>query len=858
MSTSPVISLVVPCYKVGRYLPDFLESLDKQTLSPGLFEVIFVIDGCPEDSEQVVRSWIDATSLQTRIVVTENRGVSSARNTGLSLAKGTWVSFPDPDDVLDEEYLSVVSTRLKSAPHISMLSTRLVRVDEGVSRSLGHILDYRYLEGSREVDLRVEPQFLQLAVHTAFFRRNLLNDSGVRFDTNLRVFEDGKFVAEYLLAANNSKIFVDCEALYFYKVRDDGSGALASSGSDLIGRYLTTSREAHKRLLQVSGTNEKAPEWLQFMVLYDLYWIFAAALRIKDSVHGAPPALLDELNVLLREVFALFSYEVLFSFNIVKVRPEIRAAWLTANAGAIKHRWVRRYRFDRTSNLVELRYLSSTRTERDSFVVDGKTVEPAYSKWRGVLLFGQVWVFERIVWVVDGHDIQVQADNGQSEGFFDEGRVASDGDFSRALNWQQPARPRPLPLGQKLPKQRRLTKTRNRVLRARHSFLRKLAVVPPFSRRYRNLWILMDRDTQANDNAEALYRFLANEKPEVNTRFVIRKEAPDYSRLRQEGFKVLPFGGIKHFLAVRNASHIVSSHIDEYVVRPFRKLGVPKTWNYVFLQHGVTHNDLSRWLNTKDVQLLMTATEPEAAAFVEDGGPYIFTDKEIRLTGFPRHDGLAEAVRNRDRQPNRRSILIMPTWRSYLLDERNRVGNARRAEEGFASSEYVQQWSALLGDAQLLSLARRNDLQVVLLPHPNLEPHLDLLEVPDWIEVASYQTGSVAALTANAAITVTDYSSQAFEGAFAFAPCVYFQFDRAEFYGGTHIVSPGYFDVVKDGFGPVVEETSEVVGALDSLLDGESDEAKRYLQRIADLYPSRDGRASERVFEEISELRDRR
>ncbi|KAM9863127.1 hypothetical protein ACI1US_00916 [Leucobacter sp. BZR 635] len=864
MADLPLVSLVVPCFKVERFLRGFLESIDLQGVDPELFEVILVVDGSPDNSEAVIREWAADTPYSVQINVTENRGVSSARNTGLDAATGRWITFPDPDDLLGAGYLQHVVDAIKADPVESLLATRLVRIDEGTKQALGHALDYRYSQGTRTLDLADEPTFLQLAVHTALFRAHILAEQRVRFDPRLRVFEDGKFVAQYLLAAQNTHIRVLSEAHYLYQVRVDGTGALSASDADPASRYLVTARAAHLELLQQVDQEDAAPLWLQYMVLYDLYWLFAASMRMKDPIHGADAEQLRELNALVRSVLQRCSTEALWGFNLVSVVPEIRGAWIAANAGEIAERWVRRYREDRGLGGTELRYLSVGTEHAERVISGGSSVQPLYAKWRSVRFLGEDWLYERILWVPASGLITLTSEPGDPEGFADAGTVHTDEDFRTRFGWNRPSTSKPVDArlagGNPISMPAR-TPRRNPARRIRglvQGLLNRLAVVPPFSLPYRNGWVLLDRDTQANDNAEAFAQYLVKHQPRTNTRFVVRRRSPDYRRLRKDGIRVIPFGGARHFLAVRNASHLVSSHIDEYVVRPFEQLGVAKTWNFVFLQHGVTQNDLSRWFNAKDVQLIMTATEPERRAFVSDLTPYILSNKEVRLTGFPRHDRLVAAMATTQSARTRRSVLIMPTWRSYLLTEVTGDGNSRSAGEAFADSEYVAQWSALLNSPKLAALAEAHNLELVLLPHPNLEPHLEYLSIPKSVRVESYQQGSIAGLLARAEVTVTDYSSQSFEGAFCGAPCVYFQFDREEFYGGGHIGSPGYFDVARDGFGPVVQHVDSVFTGIAEVLDGASEQARAYRQRIEEIYPARDGNASKRVFDAISALRDRR
>ncbi|WP_284328523.1 hypothetical protein [Demequina litorisediminis] len=98
------------------------------------------------------------------------------------------------------------------------------------------------------------------------------------------------------------------------------------------------------------------------------------------------------------------------------------------------------------------------------------------------------------------------------------------------------------------------------------------------------------------------------------------------------------------------------------------------------MQHGVTKDDLSRWLNSKDIALCITTTPAEHASIVGDGTSYKATSRETALTGQPRHDRLVRLAKAPgERQP---TILVMPTWRRELMGKNVDGGNLREPVRG--------------------------------------------------------------------------------------------------------------------------------------------------------------------------------
>ena len=97
----PTLSIIVPCYKQAEYLPETLDSVLKQTFKE--WECIIVNDGSPDNASQVAQKYVDLDS-RFRLIETENRGVSAARNTGIRASSGKYILPLDGDDLILPEY----------------------------------------------------------------------------------------------------------------------------------------------------------------------------------------------------------------------------------------------------------------------------------------------------------------------------------------------------------------------------------------------------------------------------------------------------------------------------------------------------------------------------------------------------------------------------------------------------------------------------------------------------------------------------------------------------------------------------------------------------------------------------------
>lgn len=97
-----LISIIVPVYNVGRYLEQCINSIICQTYP--YLEIILVNDGSTDHSEKIIESFRQKDS-RIRYIVQSNQGLSSARNLGKSVAKGSYIAFVDADDYIADDYV---------------------------------------------------------------------------------------------------------------------------------------------------------------------------------------------------------------------------------------------------------------------------------------------------------------------------------------------------------------------------------------------------------------------------------------------------------------------------------------------------------------------------------------------------------------------------------------------------------------------------------------------------------------------------------------------------------------------------------------------------------------------------------
>lgn len=118
-----VISVIVPVYKVEKYLNECIESILNQTYKN--LEIILVDDGSPDNCPNMCDEWALKDD-RIKVVHKENGGLSSARNAGIDKATGQYIGFVDSDDVISSEMYSTLLSQFYLQPELAISATALL------------------------------------------------------------------------------------------------------------------------------------------------------------------------------------------------------------------------------------------------------------------------------------------------------------------------------------------------------------------------------------------------------------------------------------------------------------------------------------------------------------------------------------------------------------------------------------------------------------------------------------------------------------------------------------------------------------------------------------------------------------
>lgn len=110
MNNEPLVSIIVPCYKVEQYLPNCIESILCQSYTN--WELILVDDGSPDNCGNICDDYAVKDN-RIKVVHKQNGGLSSARNAGMKIMTGDYVTFLDSDDFLHKDALHILVKHAK-------------------------------------------------------------------------------------------------------------------------------------------------------------------------------------------------------------------------------------------------------------------------------------------------------------------------------------------------------------------------------------------------------------------------------------------------------------------------------------------------------------------------------------------------------------------------------------------------------------------------------------------------------------------------------------------------------------------------------------------------------------------------
>lgn len=257
MEKEDLISIVIPVYKVEKYLEKCIKSIINQTYKN--LEIIIVDDGSPDKCPQMCDEFAQSDK-RIKVIHKQNGGLSDARNAGIDVAKGKYITFVDSDDYVSDDYVEYMYNLIKKYnTKIATCETKIVHVESDEKNQEQFIENIEVLPAR---DLFYKILFAQksdVSAYSKLYETALFSD--IRYPKGV-VYEDT--ATTYKLIEKCDKIATGNKKCYFYFSRPNSISKMSGFNKNEID-YIKNTNE------MLNYLQNKYPDLGQAIDRFDLY-----------------------------------------------------------------------------------------------------------------------------------------------------------------------------------------------------------------------------------------------------------------------------------------------------------------------------------------------------------------------------------------------------------------------------------------------------------------------------------------------------------------------------------------------------------------------------------------------------------
>lgn len=264
----PVISVIVPVYKVEKYLQSCVDSILAQTFTD--FELILVDDGSPDRCGELCDALAKKDS-RIRVIHQHNQGLSCARNTGIDVAEGSYICFVDSDDLVAPDYCRVLLELLNGTSY-DFSFCGVHRFEDGTVPAPEDQEETTAINNAEYLQMQFARR-TEFGVWNKLFRRELFQR--VRFMPG-KLHEDVIFSADLVRILRGGAVYTNRQ-LYLYRQREGGivsSQSLRCSPDRIFaGEYL------------LNAVEDTCPELIDQALRYavEYPWMFVDPIYVRRT-----------------------------------------------------------------------------------------------------------------------------------------------------------------------------------------------------------------------------------------------------------------------------------------------------------------------------------------------------------------------------------------------------------------------------------------------------------------------------------------------------------------------------------------------------------------------------------------------
>jgi glycosyltransferase involved in cell wall biosynthesis len=206
------VSVILPTCGANNYIFETLDSLEKQTFSSSLFELIVVVNGANSlFIKELNFFFLNCSIINYKIILTDTLGVSNARNLGLDNSSGDYICFIDDDDIISNNYLSGLFTSIADN---SIVVSNVKCFLKDITFLSDDYLSYAFLKRMKEVSFTgIKTRKFLSSSCCKLISKSVI--SNIRFNNSMKINEDSLFM--FQISKNIKTLKCSDENVIYYR-----------------------------------------------------------------------------------------------------------------------------------------------------------------------------------------------------------------------------------------------------------------------------------------------------------------------------------------------------------------------------------------------------------------------------------------------------------------------------------------------------------------------------------------------------------------------------------------------------------------------------------------------------------------
>ena len=319
MKENTIVSIIIPVYNTEKYLRQCLDSVLNQTFKD--FECICINDCSTDNSYSVLEEYAKKDDRFVLINLAENKGQGNARNQGIKIAKGEYITFVDSDDWVTNDYVEVLFNAINKY-NTDFVTTNFYIFDNITHKIKKRIFNSRlyydtiiYEEKNKDLFLKnINNNVQSSTVCADIFKKDFFLSGNMLFNSSIKG-EDTLFMWEAIIKAQ-SFIYIK-KYLYYYRVNLENSTMALISVEDKMKYYnqllLLSKNKFYKYLIfcytEISLNCARRCEAFPMKQAESLFYLFKHYIYDQDYA-------IDYRGICFRDKIRLFVFKICLKYNL--------------------------------------------------------------------------------------------------------------------------------------------------------------------------------------------------------------------------------------------------------------------------------------------------------------------------------------------------------------------------------------------------------------------------------------------------------------------------------------------------------------------------------------------------------------